>query len=142
MAQPMVDRTGHPVEHAETRRHHLLAVIRSGTRIDERTLADLGRNGSRIDLSTLEPLGSYRLALQGTPPGQAPDPQTGSTESALLTLSTLEGALLLSGNGTWGAKGLNFRGEATARDAGDEALTNLLNIIGRRDGARSVISIG
>ncbi|MBP6224776.1 MAG: type II secretion system protein N [Rhizobacter sp.] len=103
---------------------------------------DLELIDASSSLSTLEPLGSYRLALQGTPPGEAPDPQTGSTESALLTLSTLEGALLLSGNGTWGAKGLNFRGEATARDAGDEALTNLLNIIGRRDGARSVISIG
>ena len=38
--------------------------------------------------------------------------------------------------------GLRFRGEATAAEAEAAALSNLLNIIGRRNGARSVISIG
>ena len=35
-----------------------------------------------------------------------------------------------------------FRGEARAIAVEEAALSNLLNIIGRRDGARSVISIG
>jgi general secretion pathway protein N len=37
---------------------------------------------------------------------------------------------------------LRFRGEATAAEGDEGALDNLLNIIGRRQGARSVISIG
>jgi general secretion pathway protein N len=40
------------------------------------------------------------------------------------------------------AGGLRFRGEATAAGGEQPALANLLNIIGRRDGARSVIEIG
>jgi general secretion pathway protein N len=41
-----------------------------------------------------------------------------------------------------GQNGVRFRGEARANEGDESALTNLLNIIGRRDGARSVISIG
>ncbi len=85
-------------------------------------------------LSTLNTLGSYRLTLQGEPLAAA--------GTAQITLSTLEGALQLSGSGSWGTSGLRFRGEASPRDGDDAALGNLLNIIGRRDGARSVISIG
>lgn len=95
-------------------------------------------------LSTLDTLGSYRLSVRGEPlnvsPGDRRD--TASAGAAQITLSTLEGALLLSGNGTWGLAGLHFTGEASAADPNDAALGNLLNIIGRRDGARSVISIG
>ncbi len=108
-------------------------------------------------LSTLDTLGSYRLSVQGEPlptdaagragGGAAEGARGGSDENAAagmarITLSTLEGALLLSGNGTWGLAGLRFQGEASAVDPDDAALGNLLNIIGRRDGARSVISIG
>lgn len=91
-------------------------------------------------LSTLDTLGSYRLSIQGAPLGSAG--ATASASTARITLSTLDGALQLNGAGTWGTGGLRFRGEARSRDADDAALTNLLNIIGRRDGARSVISIG
>ena len=48
----------------------------------------------------------------------------------------------LSGNGTWGPGGVRFRGEASAAATDEAALSNLLNIIGRRDGAKSVITIG
>lgn len=84
-------------------------------------------------VSTLERLGSYRLQLDGDPAGAG---------TAQLRLSTDEGALQLSGEGTLGAGGLRFRGEASATEAQQPALSNLLNIIGRRDGARSVIAIG
>lgn len=85
-------------------------------------------------IATVSPLGSYRFEITGDP---------GNAGTAQLSLSTNEGALQLSGEGTLGAGGLNFRGEARAATEADQpALDNLLNIIGRRDGARSVISIG
>ena len=59
-----------------------------------------------------------------------------------LTLSTLDGALQLSGSGQWTGAQLRFRGEARAAPGSEAALDNLLNIIGRRQGALSVISIG
>jgi general secretion pathway protein N len=95
--------------------------------------ADLELVGASSRLSTLDTLGSYRLTLAGDP---------GNVGASQLTLSTVEGALQLSGSGTWGPGGVRFRGEARADAADEAALSNLLNIIGRRDGARSVISIG
>lgn len=92
---------------------------------------DLADISSR--LSTRRPLGSYRLSLEG---------DGGSNGGSALTLTTQTGALQLNGTGTWGVNGLRFRGEATSREEDQAALQNLLNIIGRRDGARSVISIG
>ncbi len=83
-------------------------------------------------LSTLQPLGSYRLKLQADAGGTPPR----------LQLETLEGSLLLSGTGQWSGTQWQFRGEARANPPAEEALGNLLNILGRRDGARSVISLG
>lgn len=83
-------------------------------------------------LTTLPRLGSYRLAASG-------DGQGGATR---LQLSTLDGALRLQADGTLGASGLRLRGEATAAETDQRALNNLLNIIGRRQGARTLISIG
>lgn len=80
-------------------------------------------------LSTLRPMGSYRITLQGGTP-------------ATLRLETLEGSLQLSGDGQWVGSRLRFRGEASAAPEREAALANLLNIIGRRSGARSLISIG
>ena len=88
---------------------------------------DLTAMSSR--LSTLRPLGDYRLSLAG---GDAPS----------LQLQTLQGALQLSGSGQWVGARLRFSGEATATPDREEALGNLLNIIGRRNGARSLISLG
>lgn len=80
-------------------------------------------------LSTLRPMGSYRLNLAG---GEVPT----------LTLSTLQGHLQLSGSGQWVGQRLRFTGEATAAPDREAALANLLNIIGRRSGARSLITVG
>ena len=95
--------------------------------------ADVEWVGISSRLTTLDTLGSYRLSLTG----DAANP--GITR---LSLSTEEGALQLVGTGTLGPTGVRFRGEARATPSEEPALTNLLNIIGRRDGARSVISIG
>lgn len=92
---------------------------------------DIAHASSRV--STLDTLGSYRLSVHGDPAGN---------DAATLQLITVDGALRLSGSGQWTGSGLHFRGEATAAEGSESALNNLLNIIGRRQGARSVISIG
>ena len=84
-------------------------------------------------LSTLRPMGSYQLLLQGTASGTA-TPQ--------LSLRTLQGPLLLQGQGQWLNQRLRFAGEASAQDGAEAALANLLNVIGRRDGSRSLLSMG
>lgn len=80
-------------------------------------------------LSTLQPMGSYRLTLQG-----------GLTST--LALDTLEGSLRLIGRGQWVGQRLRFNGMASAEPESLEALSNLLNIIGRRNGARAIIKVG
>ncbi len=80
-------------------------------------------------LSTVRPMGSYQLVLSGGP-------------SAGLVLSTLSGALKLSGNGNWVGARLRFTGLATVEPELLGAFTNLLNIIGRRQGAQSIITLG
>ena len=47
-----------------------------------------------------------------------------------------------TGTGQWVGGRLRFEGVASAAPDRLEALSNLLNIIGRRDGARSVIKVG
>ncbi|MFS2054996.1 type II secretion system protein N, partial [Variovorax sp. CT11-76] len=80
-------------------------------------------------LSTLRPMGSYRLALEG---GNRPS----------LLLSTRQGSLELNGSGSWNGTAFRFNGEASAAPGSEDALSNLLNIIGRRDNARSIITLG
>ena len=91
--------------------------------------AQLDARGLSTSLTTLKPLGSYRLVLQG------------GTQPAL-SVSTLEGSLRLSGSGQWSGGRLKFIGEASAAPEHADALGNLLNIVGRRDGARSIITVG
>ena len=80
-------------------------------------------------LSTLVPMGSYRLTIAG-----------GASPSVLL--QTLSGSLQLEGQGQWVGQHLRFSGVASAAPERVEALSNLLNIVGRRDGARSLITLG
>lgn len=80
-------------------------------------------------LSPLKPLGSYRLRVEG-----------GATPT--LSLQSVEGALQLSGAGRWVGRRLYFQGEARAAPEREAALSNLLNLLGRRSGPRSLISLG
>jgi general secretion pathway protein N len=80
-------------------------------------------------LTTLNPMGTYRLLLEGGAP-------------VSLSLQTLEGSLQLSGAGKWVGGRLRFEGAASAAPERLDALSNLLNIIGRREGARSIIKVG
>ena len=84
-------------------------------------------------LSTLQPMGTYQIQLGGS---------SSPNDMPSLTLSTQSGSLLLSGQGQWQGSRLQFRCEASAVPEHAEALSNLLNIIGRRQGARSLLSLG
>ncbi|MBK6470649.1 MAG: type II secretion system protein N [Betaproteobacteria bacterium] len=112
-----------------------LEQVQGRWRFNGRAELLLGSMASR--LSTLETLGSYRLLLVGNAAGG---------DAATLQLSTTSGALQLSGSGQFLGSGaashLRFRGQAGAEPGSEAVLNNLLNIIGRRQGAVSVISIG
>jgi general secretion pathway protein N len=90
-------------------------------------------------LSTLKPLGSYRVVLQGTG-----DAATGleASDTMMLTLDTLEGSLQLQGTGQWRNGRLQFNGEASSEPDAEAALSNLLNILGQRRGAKSILKLG
>lgn len=93
--------------------------------------ADLQLSDMASRLSTLDRLGSYQLQIEGRP-----------GEPATLRLTTLDGALQLQGNGQWTGANFRFRGEARAAPGFEPALDNLLNMLGRRQGAQSLLAIG
>lgn len=116
-----------------------LAVQSSGLSVQMLSGQLLLQGGLRVDaldmtsrLSTLRPLGSYRVNLEATPDGN----------SAQLQLTTLRGGLQLQGSGQWIDGRLRFQGEAQAAPGRENALENLLNIIGRRQGQRSILKVG
>jgi general secretion pathway protein N len=106
-----------------------LSLVSAVDRVQVKGSMSLEMPGLVSSLSTLRPLGSYHLLLQG---GEQPT----------LDLRTVEGSLQLQGKGHWTAAHLRFVGEARADAAFEAELSNLLNIMGRRDGARSVITLG
>ena len=83
-------------------------------------------------VSTLRPLGSYRIDLRAL----------ADRDEATVSLSTIKGGLLLQGQGQWVGGRLRFRGDARAAPGHELALGNLLSIIGRRDGQRSLLTFG
>lgn len=95
--------------------------------------ATIDFTGASSRVSPIDPLGNYRVSIRG---------DAAHGDAATLDLSTQGGALLLSGRGEWTISGVRFRGEARAAEGNEAALDNLLNIIGRRQGARAVIAIG
>jgi general secretion pathway protein N len=109
----------------------VLEAVQGRLQLAGSAVVDLQQLASR--LSTLPVLGSYRMQLASP---------AGSDAAPRLTMTTVDGALRVSGSGEWLATGLRFRGEASAAPGSETALSNLLNIIGRRQGARSLIAIG
>jgi general secretion pathway protein N len=102
-------------------------------RLQMQGLVELNLQSMSSRLSPIKPMGSYRVALTGTPEG---------TPTPGLDLSTLQGPLLLSGQGQWVGQRLRFTGEARAAEGHEAAFDNLLNILGRRQGPRSLLSVG
>ena len=99
---------------------------------DKETLmgqAELQMQQLSTRLSTLRPLGSYRVRMQGG-------------DTVALTLDTLEGSLLLQGTGQLLNGRLLFSGEASATPDAEAALSNVLNILGQRQGAKSILKMG
>jgi general secretion pathway protein N len=88
------------------------------------SLLDMSSN-----LSSLKPLGSYVLQLQG---GEMP----------ALSLHTTQGGLLLEGKGTWQQGQFQFNGHAGAKPGLESVLSNLLGVIGQRDGDKIILHIG
>jgi len=116
----------------------VMETVQGRWRFSGQAQLDVGSFASR--LSTLPVLGSYRLVLQGVPAAEGA--AAAGAEAASVNLSTTSGALQLAGSGQWAAGRLRFRGQASAEPGSEPALNNLLNIIGRRQGALSLISIG
>jgi general secretion pathway protein N len=121
------------------RQHGQRAEIQGGL------ILDVLNASSRI--STLKPLGSYRLQIKGAPLSDGSSAQAdgkASPAQAEVQLQTLQGALKLSGQGQCAllAHGVHFsfRGEASSSDSDLPLLSNLLNIIGRRQGNVALLS--
>lgn len=91
-------------------------------------LAELQLRQLSTRLSTLRPLGSYRVQVRGG-------------DTMAMTLDTLEGSLQLQGTGQWINQRLRFQGEASAAPEFEAALSNLLNILGQRRGAKSIMEL-
>jgi general secretion pathway protein N len=108
-----------------------IELLEGRWRLQGQLTVDLNGISSRV--STLDELGSYRATLSG---------QTAGSTTTTLQVQTLSGALQVSGQGQWVGPQLRFRGEAAAAQGAETALNNLLNIIGRRQGPRSIITIG
>ena len=91
--------------------------------------AELQWHHVSTQLATLRPLGSYRVRLQGG-------------DTMALTLDTLEGSLRLQGHGSLQQGRVQFSGEASATPDTETALSNLLNILGQRQGHKSILKLG
>jgi len=95
--------------------------------VNGRTLLSLNDMGSRM--APIKPLGSYELTMDWR--GQ----------QAQMSLSTVRGALLLSGTGALDKGRFQFSGQAQAADGYEETLGNLLNLLGQRrmvDGKKTI----
>jgi general secretion pathway protein N len=95
-----------------------LALAERQVAVNGRTTLEMNDMASR--LSSIRPLGSYALALDW------------SGQQAQLTLSSVKGPLLLSGRGSLNSGRLRFSGQAEAAQGQEEALANLLNLLGQR----------
>ncbi|MRW86400.1 type II secretion system protein N [Pseudoduganella sp. FT26W] len=95
-----------------------LALENRQASIEGRTTLEMSDMASR--LSSIRPLGSYALTLDW------------HGQQAQLALSSVKGPLLLSGRGSLNNGRLQFSGQAEAAQGSEEALANLLNLLGQR----------
>ena len=95
-----------------------LSLLDRQVSINGRTTLEMTDMASR--LSAIRPLGSYALALDW------------AGQQAQLTLNSVKGPLLLSGKGSLNNGRLRFSGQAEAAQGQEDALANLLNLLGQR----------
>lgn len=108
-----------------------LQLARAGQTVDVqgRTVLSLADMGSRM--APVKPLGTYEVAMDWR--GQ----------QAQMSLSTVRGALLLSGTGALDKGRFQFTGQAQAADGYEDTLGNLLNLLGQRRmvGGKKIIAL-
>ncbi|HEY0064892.1 MAG TPA: type II secretion system protein N [Telluria sp.] len=108
-----------------------LQLARAGQQVEVqgRTLLSLTDMGSRM--APVKPLGTYEVTMDWR--GQ----------KAQMSLSTVRGALLLSGTGALDQGRFQFSGQAQAADGYEETLGNLLNLLGQRRmvGGKKIIAL-
>lgn len=115
---------------------------RAGAAWRARGAMQLTLQGAASRLSTLPRLGSWRIDFVAPPSAAGAPDAVDKPASLRLTLATDEGPLRLEGRGSWSVRGLQLRGHASADPGSEAALAPLLDIIGRRQGDRSLITIG
>jgi general secretion pathway protein N len=93
------------------------------------TILELNDIGSLV--SAVKPLGAYRVTMEW------------QGQQAQLALITVNGPLLLNGTGRLQQGRFEFSGKAEAAIGHEEALANLLNILGqrRREGNKNIIAL-
>ena len=108
-----------------------LQLARAGQMVDVqgRTVLSLADMGSRM--APVKPLGTYEVAMDWR--GQ----------QAQMSLTTVRGALLLSGTGALDKGRFQFTGQAQAADGYEDTLGNLLNLLGQRRmvGGKKIIAL-
>jgi general secretion pathway protein N len=104
-------------------------IVIEGGRFNGQAILELRDVASA--LTPVRPLGAYRVDIDGT------------GAKSVIKMTSLEGPLRLSGEGTWTpAAGLRFTAYAEADEAERLRLQSLLGLLGRRDGTRTMIKIG
>lgn len=108
-----------------------LQVSRNGNEVSVNGTTTLQMENIASRLSPIKPLGAYNLIMDW------------NGNQAALTLSTIKGPMLLSGNGTLRNGRLQFSGKAEAEAGQEERLANLLNLLGqrRKEDGKDVIAL-
>jgi general secretion pathway protein N len=108
----------------------LWTVQQTQGQLSQQGQAQLQLQVTRSPISTLSPIGRYQLDFKAEQRPQGPPLQ--------FALRSLSGPLQLSGEGSWGADGWRFKGEAGAQAEHRMALSNVLNLMGPRSGPISI----
>ena len=108
-----------------------LSGLSSASRHNVKGQVNAQVNNVSSRLTTVAPLGSYGADLRW--------PQQGLAQWSVRTLS---GHLDIHGQGQIAQGRVRFRGEASASAETSAALANLLNIIGRRQGGVTLLTLG
>jgi general secretion pathway protein N len=108
-----------------------LDVLRLGQRIDLHGKTTLALSDMGSVISAVKPLGSYQVDIQW------------QGQQAQLSLHTVKGALLLNGKGSLQDGHFQFSGKAEPAAGQEQALANLLSIMGqqRREGNKNIIAL-
>jgi general secretion pathway protein N len=102
-------------------------ALRLGGNLPEAPLADLRWRDAGTALTRVSPVGTYLLKIRGN-----------GKSGATLALTTENGPLAVTGQGSASARGVRFTGQATfapsASEADRAALDGLMSTLGRRSG--------